>query len=70
MISHPTLRLLGGSRQQGFGRNSAGLETALRFSAPLAPSPPEPIREKYRIRDVTAYTKASAQSPCLYINEP
>lgn len=31
---------------------------------------PESIRAKYRIRDVTAYTKVSLQAPCLYINEP
>jgi hypothetical protein len=31
---------------------------------------PEAIRQKYLLGDVTAYTKVSLQSPCLYINEP
>ncbi len=31
---------------------------------------PEAIRQKYLLGDVTAYTKVSPQSPCLYINEP
>ena len=31
---------------------------------------PESIRQKYRIRDVSSYTKISLQAPCLYINEP
>ena len=31
---------------------------------------PESIRQKYLLGDVTAYTKVSLQSPCLYINEP
>jgi hypothetical protein len=30
---------------------------------------PEAIRQKYLLGDVTAYTKVSLQSPCLYINE-
>jgi uncharacterized protein len=30
---------------------------------------PESIRQKYLLGDVTTYTKASLQSPCLYINE-
>lgn len=31
---------------------------------------PEAIRQKYLLGDVTAYTKVSLQSPCLYVNEP
>jgi hypothetical protein len=31
---------------------------------------PEPIRQKYLLSDVTAYTKISLQAPCLYVNEP
>jgi hypothetical protein len=29
---------------------------------------PEPIRQKYLLGDVTAYTKISQQAPCLYAN--
>jgi hypothetical protein len=31
---------------------------------------PEAIRRRYLLGDVSAYTKVSLQSPCLYINEP